>query len=136
MEGKEKVSLLMWGIFGGGADSPGRVREVRSADPMGFGSFRLFGHEVGMCSDVWVVGGVSSVWGARIDDGLLLGESARNIVPDDADSVAPRFWKFVCTVSHASFISHFRAVRKYLFGFSSALVVTLSRGGAPESPTS
>ena len=63
--------MLMWGIFGGGADSPGRVREVRSADPMGFGSFRLFGHEVGMCSDVWVVGGVSSVRG--IDDRLAFG---------------------------------------------------------------
>jgi len=54
---------------------------------------------------------------ARIDDGLLLGESARNIVPDDADSVTPRFWKFVCTVSHASFFSHFAVGSKTLFGF-------------------
>ena len=74
---------------------------------------------------------------ARIDDGLLLGESARNIVPDEAADSESRVFGNSCALSVTPRL--FRISGRFeniCFGFSSGLVVTLSRGGAPESPTS
>jgi len=79
---------------------------------------------------------------ARIDDGLLLGESfARNIMRINAADAESRVYGNSCvlpvtTVSRLVYFARFHRRFENIVWFSSGLVVTLSGGGAPESPTS